>query len=231
MHSPTTTTKRRLRRPLHHATRGPPPPLSRVRMHTIVLATHPRPSPDGTISKILRRSSIASRLDRRWGRSSAQSSATRSPDGAKRNPGSLDASIFAPGFHSVSSGLRNNEPTKGKRNAGRRVVQLPHQRMRLPPPNLPRHTGGTEGGSPSGVPPRHLRQRPNATAQLQLTRFLGRISLGAGVIRSLPSQCSGFPHRPVLVPAGRVNPEPPGNGGDEPPPAGTALAPPAGAAG
>jgi hypothetical protein len=103
--------------------------------------------------------------------------------------------------------------------------------MRLPPPNLPRHTAGTEGGSPSGVPPRHLLQRPNATAQLQLTRFLRRISLGAGVTRSLPSQCSGFPRRPVLVPAGRMTPEPPGNGGDEPPSAGTALAPPAGVAG
>jgi hypothetical protein len=28
--------------------------------------------------------------------------------------------------------------------------------------------------SPAGVPPRHLRQRPNATAQLQFTRFPGR---------------------------------------------------------
>ncbi len=110
----------------------------------------------------------------------------------------------------------SQETNKGKRNAGRRVVQPPHRRMRLPPPNLPRDTAGTEGGSPSGVPPRHLRQRPNATAQLQLTRFLRRISLGTGVTRSLPSQCSGFPRRPVVVPAGRIDPEPPGNGGDAP---------------
>ena len=36
---------------------------------------------------------------------------------------------------------------------------------------------------------------------------------------------------PVIVPAGRISPEPPGSGGDEPPPAGTALAPPAGVTG
>jgi hypothetical protein len=33
--------------------------------------------------------------------------------------------------------------------------------------------------------------------------------------------------RPVVMPAGRMTPEPPGSGGDEPPPVGTALAPPA----
>jgi hypothetical protein len=44
-------------------------------------------------------------------------------------------------------------------------------------------------------------------------------------------QCSGLPRRPVIVPAGRITPEPPGSGGDEPPPAGTALAPPAGVTG
>jgi len=33
-----TTTKRRVRRPLHHATRGPPPPLSWGRIQTIILA-------------------------------------------------------------------------------------------------------------------------------------------------------------------------------------------------
>jgi hypothetical protein len=33
-----------------------------------------------------------------------------------------------------------------------------------------------------------------------------------------------LPRRPVIVPAGRNSPEPPGSGGDEPPPAGTALA-------
>jgi hypothetical protein len=41
------------------------------------------------------------------------------------------------------------------------------------------------------------------------------------------SQSSDFTRRPVIVPAGRNTPEPPGSGGDEPPSAGTALAPPA----
>jgi hypothetical protein len=79
--------------------------------------------------------------------------------------------------------------------------------------------------SPVGVPPRFLRQRPNATAQLQFTRFLRRNSLGTGVTRSLPSQCSRFPRGPVVMPAGRFGPEPPGSGGDEAPPAGTVPAP------
>jgi hypothetical protein len=39
-----TTTKLRLRRPLHHPSGGPPPPLPRGRMNDIVLAAHPRPS-------------------------------------------------------------------------------------------------------------------------------------------------------------------------------------------
>ncbi len=40
-----------------------------------------------------------------------------------------------------------------------------------------------------------------------------------------------FTRRPVIVPAGRILPKPPGSGGDEPPPAGTTPAPPAGVAG
>ncbi len=59
----------------------------------------------------------------------------------------------------------------------------------------------------------------------KIVRFL------TGVTRSFLSQSSGFPRRPVIVPAGRNSPEPPGNGSDEPPPAGTALAPPAGITG
>ena len=38
MFPPATATKLRFRRPLHHATRGPPPPLSRVRISAPVLA-------------------------------------------------------------------------------------------------------------------------------------------------------------------------------------------------
>ena len=51
--------------------------------------------------------------------------------------------------------------------------------------------------------------------------------LGRSGCYPLPAamRLSGFPRRPVIVPAGRIIPEPPGSGGDEPPPAGTVLAP------
>ena len=42
------------------------------------------------------------------------------------------------------------------------------------PPHLTVRRRSSGSGTPTGVPPRHSRQRPNATAQLQLTRFLGR---------------------------------------------------------
>ena len=98
---------------------------------------------------------------------------------------------------------------------------------------LPPQTGeGTGGGSsPPGVPPRHSRQRPNATAQLQLRTSWDGTSQDRALSDPRHPQCSGLPRRPVIVPAGRFYPEPPGSGGDEPPPAGTALAPPAGVAG
>src|SRR3984885_10059228 len=76
--------------------------------------------------------------------------------------------------------------------------------------------------SPLGVPPRHLLQRANATAQPQLRASWD----GTSEERVLPA-----PGRPAvqrsLRPqtghrAGRAYPPgPPGNGGDEPPPAGT----------
>jgi hypothetical protein len=120
-----------------------------------------------------------------------------------------------------------NERKKGKRNADRRSVSCPARKRRagraterrLAPPFRLR------ARSPVDVPPRFLRQRPNATAQLQFTRFLGQNSIGPGVTHSLPSQCSGLPRGPVIVPAGHFGPEPPGSGGDEAPPAGTVLAP------
>jgi hypothetical protein len=55
--------------------------------------------------------------------------------------------------------LHHRHCMKGRQNADRRVVKDPHHRMRLA-------SSGTR--SPVGVPPRLLRQRPNATAQLQL---------------------------------------------------------------
>ena len=54
---------------------------------------------------------------------------------------------------------------------------------------------------------RHLRQQPNATAQLQFTRFLGRNELGAGVtLPCRPNLAGDVARRPVVVPAGRLLP-------------------------
>ena len=108
--------------------------------------------------------------------------------------------------------------------------------------------------SPLGVPPRHLRQRPNATAQLEPRDFLERVRSARpdgskdGAHRNtrreadsrLPCVTRGHYPRlavpvqrdctrsPVMMPSGRVLPKPPESRGDEPRPAGTALAPPDG---
>jgi hypothetical protein len=71
-----------------------------------------------------------------------------------------------PGFHSVQSGLPIR-PTKEKQESGTPTNAV-HQPPRLAARHRPRR-----GGSPVGVPPRHLRQRPNATAQLQPRDFRG----------------------------------------------------------
>src|SRR5208282_1000863 len=138
---------------------------------------------------------------------------------AERNPGTM----VRLGCRSRIS-LRSIRATKEKRkrNAGRRVVQPP------------RHTGAARAKRRALACRRSTTALAAATKRHRsapVTRFLGRNSVGAGVTRSLPPQCSGLPRRPVIVPAGRFYPEPPGSGGDEPPPAGTALAPSAGVAG
>ena len=117
---------------------------------------------------------------------------------------------------------------EGKRNAGRRGIPRPVRKRR---------TGrATEKAayaalplrarSPAGVPPRRLRQRPNATAQLQLTHFLGRSYGGMGVTHPRPSRCSGRCSPQAGRRAGRAFPtrSRPGAGLTTPP-AGTALAP------
>ena len=123
--------------------------------------------------------------------------------------------IIVPGLRCAPSGLRNNETNKRKRNAGRRVLN------RRAPAGARRALSGAR--SPVGVPPRHLRQRTNAAAQLQ--------SRASWVQRHqvLPAS-SPIPVQRVASQAGRhagraYNPEPPGSRGDEPPPAGTALVP------
>ena len=130
----------------------------------------------------------------------------------------------APGFHFVHPGYEE------RKEAERRQTRSPR-------PARKRRTGrATEKAacaalplrarSPAGVPPRHLQQRPNATAQLQFTRFLGRNALGAGVIRSLPSRYSGRCSPQAGRRAGRafLTRSRPGAGLTTPP-AGTALAP------
>ncbi len=110
---------------------------------------------------------------------------------------------------------------KRRRNAGRRI--LPN--LRAIRARLARSVART----PTGVPPRHLRQRPNATAQLQ------------HVLPGTWLKSGRYPPPPVPVQrvhprtgrdAGRTfSPKPPGSTGDEPLPAGTALAPPTGVIG
>ena len=136
------------------------------------------------------------------------------------------------------------------------VQQPPRLCVRRRPPTfiLPRLRGRTQerARSPVGVPPRHLRQRPNATAQLQPRDFrgLGRSARPDGSKDARfathgrntprPTRHRGrYPRlpvpvqrdctrSPVMMPAGRVLPKPPGSTGDEPMPAGTAPAPPPG---
>ena len=214
--------------PLHHASRGPPPPLSWGRMSAIVLATHARPSYANALRKIVRRSRIASRLTRWWDRLSARSCPTCSPDGAKRNPGTINQL-----YRRSRISLRSIRATKEKREAERRQARSPTAApcgRGSPLRTSPVCEGGTEGGSPVGVPPRHLLQRTNAAAQLQ-----------HALPGTEPGRSGRYP--PPAVPVQRVapqtghragrayDPEPPGSGGDEPPPAGTALAPSAGVAG
>ncbi len=117
-----------------------------------------------------------------------------------------------------------------------------------------RHGARLAARSPLGVPPRHLRQRPNATAQLEPRDFPGTVrsvrpdGSKDGAHRNaflreaggrLPCVTRGhYPRlavpaqrdctrRPVVMPVGRVLPKPPESRSDEPQPAGTALAPPA----
>jgi hypothetical protein len=130
------------------------------------------------------------------------------------------------------------------RKAKRRQTRVPSIRItgcgRAPDLlRLARVRGGQGGArSPVGVPPRRLRQRTNAAAQLQHalpgTRSGRTIPMvrktvrgSAGVTRAVLSQSSELlADRSSCRPG--VKPEPPESASDEPPPAGTALAPAAG---
>ena len=174
-----TTTKRRVRGPLHHA--------------SLTLAWSPSPALAGADN--------SSPFPRHvFARECCQTTMSYGPQPVARMERSVirvrsSGFTAAPGFHFVSSGLRNSydQTNKRKRNAGRRGIPRPARngargaprRRRLAPPfrfgraRLP------------AFHQRHLRQRPNAAAQLQFTHFLGRNELGAGVTHPLPSQYSG----------------------------------------
>ena len=73
------------------------------------------------------------------------------------------------------------------------------------------------GRSPPGVPPRHSRQRPNATAQLQLRTSWDGTSQAQRYPLPAVTSAAGSPQTGRH--AGRAfYPEPPGSGGDEPRP-------------
>jgi hypothetical protein len=116
----------------------------------------------------------------------------------------------------------------------------PHLRMR-PRALISFSSACGEAGrarSPVGVPPRRLRQRTNAAAQLQhalpgtrsgrtIPMVRKTVRCFAGVTRAVLSQSSELlADRSSCRPG--VKPEPPESASDEPPPAGTALAPAAG---
>jgi hypothetical protein len=95
--------------------------------------------------------------------------------GPSRTRSSRRSRVCSASFHAA---LRpGNKQKTGKRNADKRCATT----SAPPPPSSPARERMKEGarhrprggGSPVGVPPRHLRQRPNATAQLQPRDFRG----------------------------------------------------------
>ncbi len=122
---------------------------------------------------------------------------------------------------SVRSPRRFEAQIKGSRTPpGAYLLKLPHQRVR------PALSGAR---SPDGVPLRHLRQRPNATAQLQHVLPGTWLKSGRYPLPPVPVQRV---HPRTGRDAGRTfSPKPPERRGNEPLPAGTALAPPDGVTG
>src|SRR5690242_408138 len=79
----------------------------------------------------------------------------------------MQASLLSPGFAALNPGY---EKTKNKNKAGGTPADATHQIRTIRVRRAPKKAGRA---APTGVPPRFLRQRTNAAAQLQ-TRFLGR---------------------------------------------------------
>jgi hypothetical protein len=256
---------------LRRTRRSPPPPF-RGRTNNSILAARFcwRPSSAGTKQTKPCPSPIFVRRRRWWDRPPSRSRSDKKakcfPDKMRRASGASPIrdlrklrdyrrSRFCSA--SLRAALRpGNAVTNRKRNADKRCsttsASYDAARALFSFP-LPLAGEGREGArSPVGVPPRHLRQRPNATAQLQPRDFPGRGRSARpdgskdGALRNArPEYSRAMRHRgryprlpvpaqrdctrrPVMMPAGRVLPKPPGSTGDEPMPAGTAPAPPPG---
>ena len=143
------------------------PPNKRSRSRDAVFCT--RGLRHGTDKRRRARSRHAEVLLRPGGRTGFGSITlgASSPDGAKRYPGAiLQASLSTPGFASLTRATKK-----------RRIIKTREAERRQTPPtkSAPYGCGARPAGraAPTGVPPRFLRQRTNAAAQLQ-TRFLGR---------------------------------------------------------
>jgi hypothetical protein len=149
------------------------------------------------------------RPSRRYSRSLRRSKQTEN-----RPPGSpgLSPPVF------TLSRLRGREEGAQQRNKKEREAERRQARTQRPHPagcgarhaRTCHHARTLRARSPVGVPLRRSRQRPNAAAQLQPTRFLGPASSGVTCIFAYPSPAGDCPqtgHR-----AGRAfPPEPPGS--------------------
>jgi hypothetical protein len=126
-----------------------------------------------------------------------------------------------PGFRSAPPGLRK----KRKQNAGRRLPTLRTIRVRAP-----RHTGAACAQAERTRLPAFHRGTCGATER----RRSAPVNALPGRRRhqvlpaSSPIPVHPLSGSPVVVPGGRIGPEPPECAGHEPAPAGTALAPPPG---
>ncbi len=236
-------------RPLHRpaAQAGPPPPLRyapRGRMCATVLAA-PLRARAMPVPSQQTKSRAGSSPDRAGGVTGRRHDHARIRSTKPRNE---PERVWMFRQRSLKAILLDSPPANQESGTPRNAVQQP------PCP----HGHGTRlaARSPLGVPPRHLRQRPNATAQREPRDFPGQAQSAQPrwFERSRASQHiftrsrrTGLPcatrgryprlavpaqrdctRRPVMMPVGRVLPKPPESRGDEPLPAGTALAPPAG---
>ena len=144
---------------------------------------------------------------------------SRSPDGAKRNPGTIDKPQCRPriSLRSIRA-TKETKERKRKRNAVRRcsVTTAALRAAALP------HPHGRDS-TPSGVPPRLLPEgltHPNGSASGQASR--DKHPKRRASLRRCRPRLQRAPRAPVLMPAGMMS-EPPGNKGDEPLSAGTAT--------